>query len=62
MPDYRELYLTLMREVEKSIEILINAQRKCEDMYINSEDPIIQVIDFTQNPPNEKATDKTEKL
>ncbi len=61
MPDYRELYLTLMREVEKSIEILINAQRKCEDMYINSEEPIIQVIDFTQNPPNEEKSDESEE-
>ncbi len=52
MPDYRELYLALMREVEKSVEILINAQQKCEEMYINSDDPKIQVVDFTQNFPN----------
>jgi len=53
MPDYRELYLTLMREVEKSVELLINAQQKCEDMYINSDGPNLQAVDFTQNSPNE---------
>lgn len=47
MPDYRELYLTLMREVEKSVELLINAEQKCEDMYSNSDG------DFTQNSSNE---------
>lgn len=62
MPDYRKLYLTLMCEVEKSVEILINAQRKCEDMYINSENSIVQIANLTQNSPNEKTADETEKF
>ena len=33
MPDYRELYLTMVRETEKAISILIDAQKKCEDLY-----------------------------
>lgn len=35
MPDYKELYLTMVRETERAIEILIAAQRKCEELYIS---------------------------
>ena len=38
MADYKEMYLTMAREVEKAVDILIAAQRKCEDIYINAED------------------------
>ena len=38
MPDYKEMYLHLMRETEKSIRILIEAQRECERMYLEVED------------------------
>ena len=34
--DYKELYLTMMRETEKAIRILINAQLKCEELYLNA--------------------------
>lgn len=36
--DYKEMYLTMVREVEKAVSILIEAQQKCEDMYINGMD------------------------
>jgi len=62
MPDYRELYLTLMREVEKSVKLLINAQQKCEDMYIDAEEPLLQMIDRAPNSPNEKTADEMKKL
>lgn len=39
MPDYKEMYLHLMRETEKSIRILIEAQQECERMYLEAEDP-----------------------
>lgn len=29
MPDYQEMYLRLMRETEKTIRILVQAQRDC---------------------------------
>ena len=32
--DYKEMYLKMMRETEKAIDILIKAQRECEEMYI----------------------------
>lgn len=35
MPDYKEMYLSLMRETEKAISILIQAQELCEEIYIN---------------------------
>lgn len=38
MPDYKEMYLTMVCASEKAIRILIEAQRKCEDMYIEAED------------------------
>lgn len=31
---YKEMYLTMMRAAEKAITILIDAQQKCEEMYI----------------------------
>ena len=35
MPDYKEMYLTLFRATEKAINILIDAQQECEEMYLN---------------------------
>ena len=38
MLDYREMYFHLLREAEKAIDLLIEAQRECERKYIESED------------------------
>ena len=38
MPDYKEMYLKLMRETEKAIRILEQAQLDCEEFYLQSED------------------------
>ena len=38
MPDYQEMYLHLMRETEKAIRILTEAQRACEELYLSAED------------------------
>ena len=38
MPDYKEMYLHLMRETEKAISLLAETQRECERRYIESED------------------------
>ena len=35
-PDYKEMYLTMVRATEKAMDILIEAQQKCEDMYIEA--------------------------
>lgn len=36
MTDYKELYLTMFRASEKAIELLIVAQRKCEEEVLRS--------------------------
>lgn len=40
MPDYKEMYLTLFRALEKAVGILIEAQQKTEEMYISSEETV----------------------
>lgn len=34
MPDYQELYRMLFRATETAIEVLIRAQRACEEKYL----------------------------
>ena len=34
MPDYKELYLHLLRETEKAVRILTAAQQTCEELYL----------------------------
>lgn len=38
MADYKEMYYTLFKATEKAINELIEAQKKCEDMFIDSEE------------------------
>jgi len=38
MSDYKEMYLELARSVEKALNILMDAQRRCEDLNFQSED------------------------
>lgn len=38
MPDFEEMYYTLMRASEEALRIIIEAQKKCEDMYISQEE------------------------
>lgn len=44
--DYKEMYLTMVRETEKAIQILIKAQQKCEELYLEGTGPTIQLLDF----------------
>ncbi|MCI9038096.1 MAG: hypothetical protein HFF80_10115 [Oscillospiraceae bacterium] len=44
MPDYKGMYLEMVRETEKAINILIDAQQRCEEMYINASEPEIIVL------------------
>ncbi|NCB63443.1 MAG: hypothetical protein EOM52_07485 [Clostridia bacterium] len=45
MPDYKEMYLTMVRETERAIEILTAAQRRCEELYIHSEEPRLTLLE-----------------
>lgn len=44
MPDYKEMYLSLFSATEEAINHLIAAQRKCEELYIASEEPRIVLL------------------
>lgn len=54
MPDYKEMYLTMVRASEGAINTLVEAQRKCEEMYIASPDPEIVVLDPELREKSEK--------
>ena len=54
MPDYKEMYLTLMRETEKAIRTLTEGQRVCEELYLQDDGPTLRLFpggDMPQNPP-----------
>ena len=38
MPDFEEMYYTLRRASEEALRIMIEAQKKCEEMYIAQEE------------------------
>lgn len=39
MADYKQMYMKLMDATENAMDILIAAQRQCEEIYIETEDP-----------------------
>ena len=44
MPDWKEMYLTLMRDTERAIRILEEAQQKCEELYLRDEPPALTLL------------------
>jgi len=56
MPDYKELYLKLFRASENAINILIEAQRACEELYISQPEPKLTLVPLP--PENEKSVDE----
>ena len=44
MPDYKEMYLKLFRASEKSVNIQVEAQRRCEETYISSPEHELRVL------------------
>ena len=44
MPDYQAMYLHMVRETEKAMNILIQAQRDCEEMYLSDEGPALRIL------------------
>ncbi len=56
MPDYKEMYLEMVRKTEKAIQMLIDVQRHCEDLYIESPKPELKVMKqdaSASNPAND---------
>ena len=56
MPDYKELYLKMFRVSEQAVKILIAAQKECEEHYISSPEPELQVISIPSE--NKKGADE----
>ncbi|HNW04001.1 MAG TPA: hypothetical protein PLP20_00630 [Oscillospiraceae bacterium] len=46
MADYKEMYLAMVRASEKAVRVLIEAQQRCEEMYIGAEEEHPAVFDF----------------
>ena len=44
MPDYQQVYLTMVRATEKALNILIEAQQECEELYLSAEEARIDML------------------
>ena len=44
MPDYQQMYLTMVRAAEKAMNILIEAQQECEELYLSEDEARIDVL------------------
>ena len=58
MPDYKEMYLKLFRASEEAVNVLIAAQRECEELYISSPEPELKVITLSEQGCGNKAKPK----
>jgi len=56
MPDYKELYFKMFRASEQAVNVLITAQRECEELYISSSEPDCKVIPLSAE--TDKGADK----
>lgn len=54
MPDYKKMYFTLFRATEQAINALIEAQRKCEELYISEPEAKLRVILLPDRSEDEK--------
>ena len=50
MPDWKEMYLSLMRDTEKAIRILEEGQRKCEELYLADPGPVLRILPGPKAP------------
>ena len=44
MADFEKMYYSLFRSSSKAIEILIQAQREAEEMFLSSKEPSLTVL------------------
>lgn len=44
MPDYKELYFKMFRASEDAIDILVAAQRECEELFISSPESGVTIV------------------
>lgn len=51
MTDYKELYLKMFRAAEQAANILIAAQRECEELYLTSPGPELPLTPLPVDNP-----------
>ena len=44
MPNYKELYLKMFRASEEAVNILLEAQRECEELFISQPEPELTLL------------------
>lgn len=49
--DYKTMYYTMMQASEKAIRILIEAQRQCEEIYLNQREPSLTLLPIKDTGP-----------
>ena len=49
MPDYKEMYLKMVRASEQAIRILVKAQQECEELYISAPEPELNSLDISES-------------
>ena len=55
MADYAEMYRVLFQAMTKVIDIMQEAQRTTEEMYISADDTIITLLSPTNGSENEEG-------
>lgn len=58
MPDYKEMYFHLFRATEKAINILIQAQQSCEEIYMDATETEIVIF---PSAPEQQSKEETPK-
>lgn len=46
MPDYKQMYLKMFRASEKALNLMIAAQRECEELYTADLSPELRSVRF----------------
>ena len=49
MPDYKKMYLRLFSASEEAINLLIEAQRECEEMLLEDEQPGLILLERSES-------------
>lgn len=53
MPNYKQMYFTMLHATEQAMDILIQAQKECEELFI-SEEPLVGKTIALPLPDHEK--------
>ncbi len=56
MPDYKKMYLKLFRATEEAVNLLIDAQQACGELFISVPAPELKVVAMPQQNGETKKT------